>query len=110
MGATLYPMTGKPSFCACLASLTFVSVALFACSSSTSAPGTGTKDGGSADGATTTGPAVDAGLMSLIGEACGSDTDCVEGLKCAREDPNGQCYKECTVDADCGDVNLYACS
>jgi hypothetical protein len=47
-----------------------------------------------------------------LGKACNSATDCATGLKCATEDPHGQCYKECTPskDADCGDTTKYACS
>ena len=103
-------MNESPPFARALTALAFVSAALGACSS-TGSPGVAKKDAG-ANGDAVASAAVEAGLMSLIGEACGSDADCVDGLKCAREDPGGQCFKDCapSKDSDCGDPKLYACN
>jgi hypothetical protein len=45
------------------------------------------------------------------GLSCAAPADCMSGLTCATEDPNGQCIKLCTpkMDATCGDP-LLACS
>jgi hypothetical protein len=47
----------------------------------------------------------------LLGAACNLASDCATGLKCATEDPHGQCYKECPPgnDAACGD-SKYVCN
>jgi hypothetical protein len=48
-----------------------------------------------------------------IGESCkNGNSDCMTGLQCAGEDPNGQCIKLCTpsMDSTCGDTTKYACS
>lgn len=86
-----------------------LALVLAACSSSSPSP-TNKGDAGrpAADGA----PVVPASPHALIGEACKSSDDCDTGLKCATEDPGGQCFKECkpSTDTDCGDTKLYACS